>query len=108
MLGLYSDTWWPKDVSGMEASPRLARKIAISNGYKTFATREYSKSLHRAQKHNNKDFDVTVTILAQESKTSTRKTLEAFWINAQNPEMNRKDECVTITRDLAPFLRLIF
>ncbi|KAJ1367591.1 hypothetical protein KIN20_028532 [Parelaphostrongylus tenuis] len=46
----------------------------------------------RAQKHNNKDFDVTVTILAQESKTSTRKTLEAFWINAQNPEMNRKDE----------------
>ncbi|KAJ1356667.1 hypothetical protein KIN20_014407 [Parelaphostrongylus tenuis] len=51
-----------------------------------------SKRLHRAQKHNNKDFDVTVTIVAQESKTSTRKTLEAFWINAQNPEMNRKDD----------------
>ncbi|KAJ1361829.1 hypothetical protein KIN20_021179 [Parelaphostrongylus tenuis] len=57
-----------------------------------FRITPYFWSLHRAQKHNNKDFDVTVTILAQESKTSTRKTLEAFWINAQNPEMNGKDE----------------
>ncbi|KAJ1361035.1 hypothetical protein KIN20_020188 [Parelaphostrongylus tenuis] len=65
-------------------------------------------SLHRAQKHNNKDFDVTVTILAQESKTATPKTLEAFWINAKNPEMNRKDEFFITARDLTPFLRLIF
>ena len=63
---------------------------------------------HRAQKHNGDDFEVTVRILAQESKTSTRKTLEAFWINFKNPKMNRKDECLTITRDLAPYFKMIF
>lgn len=33
---------------------------------------------HRAQKHNDDDFEVNVAVLAQESKTSTRKALEAF------------------------------
>ncbi|KAJ1352509.1 hypothetical protein KIN20_008852 [Parelaphostrongylus tenuis] len=39
----------------------------------------------RAQKHINNDFDVTITILARESETSTIKTLEAFCINAIKP-----------------------
>ena len=63
---------------------------------------------HRAQKHKFNDFEVAVTILAQETKTSTRKTLEAFWIGANNPKMNRKDECVNITRDFSHFLPLAF
>ncbi|KAJ1359872.1 hypothetical protein KIN20_038414 [Parelaphostrongylus tenuis] len=63
---------------------------------------------HREQKHNGADFDVKVTVLAQESKTSTRKTLEAFWIHSKGPKMNRKEECLVITGDLAPYLRLIF
>ncbi|VDO92104.1 unnamed protein product, partial [Heligmosomoides polygyrus] len=35
---------------------------------------------------------VAVTILARENDLSVRKTLEAFWIASQNPEINRRDE----------------
>ncbi|KAJ1348188.1 hypothetical protein KIN20_003436 [Parelaphostrongylus tenuis] len=41
-------------------------------------------------------------------KTSTWETLEALWINTKESKVNRNDECVTITRALAPFLFLIF
>uniref|UniRef100_A0A0K0DBR4 GIY-YIG domain-containing protein n=1 Tax=Angiostrongylus cantonensis TaxID=6313 RepID=A0A0K0DBR4_ANGCA len=61
---------------------------------------------HRMQEHNGEDFEVGVTTLTHESKTSARKTLEAFWINSKYPKMNRKEECLVITRDLAPYLRL--
>ena len=63
---------------------------------------------HRAQKHNGDDFGVKVVILAHEPKTSARKTLEAFWITAKDPKINRKEEYVVITRDLVPYLGLIF
>ena len=63
---------------------------------------------HRMQKHSGGDFDIKVTILAQDAKTSTRKILEAFWINAKNPQMNRREECLEITRDLAAYMGVIF
>ena len=58
---------------------------------------------HRVQYHGNADLEVSVSILAKESEISPRKTLEAFWIVAKDPKMNRKDECVAITSELAPF-----
>ena len=63
---------------------------------------------HRLQKHAGANFDVTVKILAREHQTSARKTLEAFWIQAESPEMNRKEECISITRELSPYLGQIF
>ena len=63
---------------------------------------------HRIRSHGGGDFDIKVRILAQDAKTSTRKILEAFWINAKNPQLNRREECLDITRDLAPYLRVIF
>ena len=57
---------------------------------------------HRIQKHSGDDFDIKVAILARDTKTPTRKLLEAFWINAKNPTMNSREECPEITRDLAP------
>ena len=63
---------------------------------------------HRVGRHNGDDFEVTVKILGHESKTSARKTLEAFWINYKNPRMNRRGECIDITSDMAPYLRFIF
>ncbi|KAK6726986.1 hypothetical protein RB195_004969 [Necator americanus] len=30
-----------------------------------------------------------------------RGTLEAFWINAKSPKMNRKEECLAVTKELA-------
>ena len=63
---------------------------------------------HRAQKHNGVDFEINVTILAQEPKISARKILEAFWIKSKNPKMNNRDECLQITHDLARYIRLIF
>ena len=61
---------------------------------------------HRVQCHGGAEFGVTVRILMRESRTSARKTLEAFWIHAKNPKMNRKDECLAITNELAPFADL--
>ena len=63
---------------------------------------------HRVRNHAGADFEVSVKILAYEARTPARKTLEAFWIRAQNPKMNRKDECLTITRELEPYLGQIF
>ena len=63
---------------------------------------------HRKHIHGFKDFEVEVTILAQEHKTSARKILEAFWIHTHCPKMNRKEECLVITRDLEPYLRSAF
>ena len=61
---------------------------------------------HRLQCHGGVEFEVTVRILMREPQTSARKTLEAFWIGARNPKMNRKDECLAITNELAPFADL--
>ena len=63
---------------------------------------------HRVTKHDGSDFDITVSILAQESNITARKTLEAFWINKKSPGMNRKEECLSITRELTSYLSLIF
>ena len=63
---------------------------------------------HRVENHAGADFEVTVKILAYETRTPARKTLEAFWIRARNPKMNRKEECLTITRELEPYLGQLF
>ena len=63
---------------------------------------------HRTQRHSGEDFEVEVGILAQECNTSARKTLEAFWINSKNPKMNRREECIIITRDLGKHLKQLF
>ena len=63
---------------------------------------------HRVEHHHGADFDVSVKILAQETQVAARKTLEAFWIHARNPKMNRKDECLQITRELSPYFGLLF
>ncbi|EYC04498.1 hypothetical protein Y032_0087g2047 [Ancylostoma ceylanicum] len=61
---------------------------------------------HRVNNHSNNDFEVQVTILAQETDIATRKTMEAFWIRSRCPQMNRKDECLAITNELASYLDL--
>ncbi|KAJ1345812.1 hypothetical protein KIN20_000431 [Parelaphostrongylus tenuis] len=52
---------------------------------------------HGKKKHDGVDFEIEVTILAQEQKTSARK---ALWINTTNPTINRRDECLVISRDM--------
>ncbi|EYC41440.1 hypothetical protein Y032_0569g86 [Ancylostoma ceylanicum] len=61
---------------------------------------------HRRQRHDDEEFGVDVSILARKVEISARKTLEAFWISAKSPKMNRKDECIAITNELAPFVGL--
>ncbi|XGW03292.1 hypothetical protein V3C99_014911 [Haemonchus contortus] len=63
---------------------------------------------HRVQNHNGGVFEVTVEVVAQEPQLCARKSLEAFWIQATNPKMNRREECLTITRELRPYIRLAF
>ncbi|EYB86981.1 hypothetical protein Y032_0270g862 [Ancylostoma ceylanicum] len=59
---------------------------------------------HKNQSHHGRDFDVKCTILAHETETSARKTLEAFWISVRNSSMNNKNECLSITNDFMPFV----
>ena len=61
---------------------------------------------HKAQKHRDEEIVVKVTILAREQDISARRTLEALWITAKSPRINRKDECIEVTRELALFAEL--
>ena len=61
---------------------------------------------HRHEDHSGNDFDVACTILANEPEISARKALEAFWISARNPRMNNRNEHISITSDLMPFVPL--
>ncbi|KAK6749570.1 hypothetical protein RB195_001904 [Necator americanus] len=46
---------------------------------------------------------IAVTILARESDVlAFVNTLEAFYITAKSPIMNRKEECIAVTNELAP------
>lgn len=63
---------------------------------------------HRLHCHEGEDFEVKVEILGHEVQTSARKALEAFWIYSRDPKVNRKGECLYITRELKPYLRLAF
>ena len=61
---------------------------------------------HRAEVHNGNDFDVKCVILAHELEISARKALEAAFIRTKSPLMNNKNECLSITGDLVPFISL--
>ncbi|EYC26999.1 hypothetical protein Y032_0009g466 [Ancylostoma ceylanicum] len=61
---------------------------------------------HKVEVHNGNDFDVRCEILALESEISARKALEAAWIFTKNPGMNNRNECLSLTSDLLPFLSL--
>ncbi|VDP44783.1 unnamed protein product [Heligmosomoides polygyrus] len=61
---------------------------------------------HRVRCHAGAMLQVSVSILARESDISARKTLEALWITARNPQVNRKEECLAVTQELAPFVEL--
>ena len=61
---------------------------------------------HRRECHDENEFYVKCRILAYEPETSARKTLEALWILARVPEMNSRNEQMSITSDLMPFLSL--
>ncbi|KAK6764997.1 hypothetical protein RB195_025075 [Necator americanus] len=52
---------------------------------------------HRRQCQENVSFCIAVTVL----EIIARRTLEAFWINAKGPKMNRKEECLAVTNELA-------
>ncbi|XGW34920.1 hypothetical protein V3C99_018739, partial [Haemonchus contortus] len=58
---------------------------------------------HRVESHKGAVFGITVRILLREPLTSARKTLEAFFISARSPKMNRKEECLAVANELAPF-----
>ncbi|VDO75972.1 unnamed protein product [Heligmosomoides polygyrus] len=59
---------------------------------------------HRVRCHAGAMLQVSVSLLARESDISARKTLEALWITARNPQVNRKEECLAVTQELAPFV----
>ncbi|EYC21254.1 hypothetical protein Y032_0020g81 [Ancylostoma ceylanicum] len=61
---------------------------------------------HKIEAHGGNDFDIKCKILAFEDDISARKALEAAWIFTRNPGMNSKNECLSITTDLLPFLSL--
>ena len=61
---------------------------------------------HRILRHDNSAIQIGVTILSRKPEIIARRTLEAFWITAKSPKMNRKDECIAITKELALYQNL--
>ncbi|VDL73681.1 unnamed protein product [Nippostrongylus brasiliensis] len=61
---------------------------------------------HKVRRHEGLPIEVAVSILAREPDIAARRTLEAFWIAARAPKINRKEECVAVTQELAPFADL--
>ena len=61
---------------------------------------------HKREVHDGNEFDVKCTILACEREISARKVLEAAFISAEKPNINNKNECISITSDLIPFISL--
>ncbi|KAK6728425.1 hypothetical protein RB195_005830 [Necator americanus] len=46
-------------------------------------------------------FCAAATIPSYEPEIVAYSTLDAFWINARSPKLNRKEECVAVTNELA-------
>lgn len=44
-----------------------------------------------------------ISVLSREPEFLSCKTLEAFRIAAKNSKMNRNDECIATTNELAPY-----
>ncbi|VDL73220.1 unnamed protein product [Nippostrongylus brasiliensis] len=110
-----------KHVRGLAMGQRLAPVLAV-----TFMSKVESPVLQRMPTlyyryiddcfvvcPTQKDMDdcfailnehVAVSILARETEIAARRTLEALWIAARSPRINRKDECVAVTQELAPFV----
>ncbi|KAK6752964.1 hypothetical protein RB195_004013 [Necator americanus] len=59
--------------------------------------------IHAQRDEHIRMHQIAATILAHESDVLARKTLEAFHITAKSPIMNRKEECIAVTNDLAPY-----
>ncbi|VDO22673.1 unnamed protein product [Heligmosomoides polygyrus] len=58
---------------------------------------------HRLRSHSGAVVGIAVTILARELDIAARKTLEALWIAFKNPVINRREERVAVTQEMAPF-----
>ncbi|EYC22102.1 hypothetical protein Y032_0018g3714 [Ancylostoma ceylanicum] len=89
-----------------ETSRALAVRVNEHLASKRRGSRITPLGKHRHEAHDGNDFDVKCKILACESEISARKALEAFWITVCNPEMNSKNECLSITSDFLPYISL--
>lgn len=56
--------------------------------------------------HSSEKIEVSIKTPARKTKTSVLQTLDAFWITAENPNINRSEQCVATTNELVPFLDL--
>ncbi|VDL63207.1 unnamed protein product [Nippostrongylus brasiliensis] len=61
---------------------------------------------HKVRRHEDLPIEVAVSILAREPDIAARRTLETFWIAASAPNINRNEECIAVTQELAPFADL--
>ncbi|EYB98990.1 hypothetical protein Y032_0126g1342 [Ancylostoma ceylanicum] len=61
---------------------------------------------HRKEDHDGADFNIRCTTLANESRTSARKALEAFWISERAARLNSRNEHLAVISDLMPFVSL--
>ncbi|KAK6737670.1 hypothetical protein RB195_020029 [Necator americanus] len=101
-----------RQIRGLAMGQRLAPTLAVafmSKVEKPLLERKpllycrYIDDCCIVQCHDNTPFKIAVTILARESDVLARKTLEAFYITAKSPIMNRKEECIAVTNELAPY-----
>ena len=59
---------------------------------------------HRMMEHGGADYEIRCKILGYEQQISARKALEASYILVRDPKLNSKNEKLSLTSDLLPYL----
>ena len=81
------------------ARDRLSEHLRFANN-PNCSYKEEALALHYTEKHSGISADFAFEILCIETNTVNRKILESYYISLIKPQINNKDECISIKQFL--------
>ena len=82
------------------ARDRLSEHLRFANNPNCNSYKEEALALHYTEKHSGISADFAFEILCIEANTVNRKILESYYISLIKPQINNKDECISIKQFL--------
>ena len=86
--------------SSRTLSHRLGEHLRYARNPNSTSYRDEALALHYPDQHAGLQPSLSFKLLAVERSTITRKISEALYIQRFNPQLNDKEECVTLKRFL--------
>ena len=86
--------------SSRTLSHRLGEHLRYAQNLNSTSYRDEVLALHYPDQHAGLQPSLSFKLLAVERSTITRKISEALYIQRFNPQLNDKEECVTLKRFL--------